>query len=398
MGQWNGLALQTEISAKLGDTSAGFKSRVIGWLNDVHREISALHDWPNLLSKGQVLLESGKEDHDLFPCAPGRPTVTLATGTGLTSASKYRVRVTFSDGKYYESMPSVASTELTATGTTLSIALTNIPISDWPLCVERKIYVSKDSASFYYHGTIKDNTTTTYTVSSETSSLIEPPEYEMIRKVLGAPFIESSSRMEFKPVDQLRLLFEGTWSTGQPSFWSHASEKAVKLYPIPSGYSGSITKCETSDAGAKTKITSTAHGRSNADIVGIRGTGYYNGKHTVEQVTTNTYVIPVPFIANDTGSWLLLSGATTLSFYYFGIPFQITAEETSIPRLPISFKTALEAGVVWKGFEYRDRDGQETKARNYYQLVSKLVSFAAIPAKVPKRVRDMVGDCDGFEY
>lgn len=88
---------------------------------------------------------------------------------------------------------------------------------------------------------------------------------------------------------------------------------------VPSGYKDilsialvdadslmAITAFATSDAGAKTQVTSAAHGLSDDDVVTITGTTSYNGSHIVEQKTTNTYVIPVAYVANDaTGMWML---------------------------------------------------------------------------------------------
>ena len=67
-----------------------------------------------------------------------------------------------------------------------------------------------------------------------------------------------------------------------------------------------ITAFATSDAGLKTLVTSAAHGLSDDDVVTITGTTSYNGSHIVEQKTTNTYVIPTAYVADDaTGMWML---------------------------------------------------------------------------------------------
>ena len=67
-----------------------------------------------------------------------------------------------------------------------------------------------------------------------------------------------------------------------------------------------ITAFATSDAGAKTQVTSAAHGLTDGDVVTITGTTSYNGSHIIEQKATNTFVIPVAFVADDaTGVWML---------------------------------------------------------------------------------------------
>jgi len=69
-----------------------------------------------------------------------------------------------------------------------------------------------------------------------------------------------------------------------------------ELYP----YDQSVTGYATSDGGAKTQVTCSSHGFSAGDAVTIFGssTNDYNGTHTIEQVTTSTFVIPVAYVDN----------------------------------------------------------------------------------------------------
>ena len=66
-----------------------------------------------------------------------------------------------------------------------------------------------------------------------------------------------------------------------------------------------ITAFASSDAGLKTQVTSAAHGLSDDNVVTVTGNTSYNGSQIVEQKTTNTYVIPVAFVADGTGVWML---------------------------------------------------------------------------------------------
>ena len=63
-----------------------------------------------------------------------------------------------------------------------------------------------------------------------------------------------------------------------------------------------ITAYATSDAGAKTQVTSATHAMVNGDIVSISNTAHYDGVHIVEQVATNTFVITVAFGGDDGAS------------------------------------------------------------------------------------------------
>lgn len=67
-----------------------------------------------------------------------------------------------------------------------------------------------------------------------------------------------------------------------------------------------ITAFATSDAGAKTQVTCAAHGLLDDGVITITGTTNYDGSYVVEQKTTNTFVIPTAYVANDAmGMWML---------------------------------------------------------------------------------------------
>jgi hypothetical protein len=98
---------------------------------------------------------------------------------------------------------------------------------------------------------------------------------------------------------------------------------------------GAITAFATSDAGAKTQVTSTAHGLSDGDIITLTGTINYDGSYVVEQKATNTFVIPIAYVADDaTGMWMLNSAETEDPLIAFSGGWreylENTAESTSI--------------------------------------------------------------------
>lgn len=232
---WNGADLVSEFSALLGDTSTAFQSRVLGWINDIQMDILTRHDWNFLKVKGQKVLTASSEEQNLFIASPGAPAVATSTGGSLTDGSTYNVYITFFEGSTgHETLAGTASADASPSGSDLQIDVSSIPISPEPLVTARRVYLQKDSGEVYFQSEISDNTTTTATISSDTTSTIEPPDYIGIRKTDGNPFIESSSQLRYRDIDQLRLLFEGTWATGTPEFWSPLSESKVLLYPSPS--------------------------------------------------------------------------------------------------------------------------------------------------------------------
>lgn len=93
----------------------------------------------------------------------------------------------------------------------------------------------------------------------------------------------------------------------------------------------------------------------------------------------------------------LPSTSTDVSFYYYRNPFKIYNAETSQPDLPIYLKQVLKAGVVAMGFEYRDRDGSESKRSNYEAMLSDAISRYGREFQGQYAIRDVYGNPDGFE-
>jgi hypothetical protein len=213
-----------------------FKTRVLGWLNDVVFDISNRHDWGFYLEKGKKVLVAGDEIHSLETLAPEAPRLTLSSGGSLTENSVYKVLVTFVQANGVETEAGEESESVTIVAGSNTISLTDIPISPESLITKRNIYLEKDGNGFFYHSTINDNFTSILTIDSNTSSTIEPPDYETIRILKGAPFFEQgpSHYLKYKDIDQLRMLIEGEWAQGSPEYFSPIENTKITLYPLPS--------------------------------------------------------------------------------------------------------------------------------------------------------------------
>lgn len=323
---WNGKALVDEISELLGDTSAVFKTRVLGWLNDVSFDIATRHDWGHHLCKGKKILETDIEIHDLEITPPAAPEVSLTTAGSLLSGVKYEVLVTHVQANGIESRQGIASEFVTTAATDAALLVEVIPTSSESLVTKRNIYLSKNTGKFYFHSQIADNFTQTLTIKTDTTSLIEPPDYESIRRIKGAPFFEGSpsNQLEHKDVDQLRLIAQGRWSSGSPAYFSPIETNSITVYPMPS-----------------------------SDM--------------------------------------------ELSFNYYRNPFKIYYSIDSQPDFPIHLKPALKAGAVAQGYEYRDRDGQESKKLNYESALVDAINRGGRVANVEYSIRDVYGNFNGFE-
>jgi hypothetical protein len=85
-----------------------------------------------------------------------------------------------------------------------------------------------------------------------------------------------------------------------------------------------------------------------------------------------------------------------VSFYYFKLPAKVFGTSTSVPQMPSWIYETLKSYVIWRGYEYRDRAGKESKALNYKENLSVLVSRKGKPIKRSGRVRVVTPDSDGF--
>lgn len=92
------------------------------------------------------------------------------------------------------------------------------------------------------------------------------------------------------------------------------------------------------------------------------------------------------------------SSALTLRFPYIRIPKRLFASSTSQPELPIWMKPILEAGVLMKGYQYRERDAASFYAQLYEQRLTQAISDSAMSRVGAYRVRDVNGNTDGDVY
>jgi hypothetical protein len=232
---WNGESLVDEFSALLGDTSTAFKTRVLGWVNDTIIDISTKHDWAFHLVKGKKFLAQDIEEHLLEVDPPGASDIELDDAGELSAGSIYSVLFTFSQDSGVESLAGEVTSEVVTTASLKSIYLDNIPTSDESLVTKRNIYLKKDDGEFYFHSTIEDNFTTSYTVDTDVDSTVEAPDYAAIRRLKGSPFFEDNRAkyLDYRDIEQLRKLAQGQWSSGTPEYFTPMAQNSIATYPVP---------------------------------------------------------------------------------------------------------------------------------------------------------------------
>lgn len=230
---WNGLDLQDEFSTLLGDTSTAFKAKVLVWINDICRDIASKHSWPSLRFQGSRYTNATTKQQSLLILAPSVPTVALSTGGTLVEGAVYKVGVTFYQGESKTQSRAVESAALTATITHKQIDVSAIPVSNDPLVTDRKIYLKKNSGDYLLVGSIGNNTSTTYQITADTTSLFTPPDFDYIAMVEGGLSLNGTRQLEHRPLDQLNLLFAQIFPVADPQFWSPLGQDRVIMYPIP---------------------------------------------------------------------------------------------------------------------------------------------------------------------
>jgi hypothetical protein len=343
---WNGKAFIDRLAVELWDSSATFRGYLIDWLNEIQDDIVSEIPIRTMRIKLKKLLPIGDEIINLSPEIPGQTTAVIASGGSLTDTSTYTVYTTFliynEDGSdYIESEPSVVSAESLATAVNKTIDLTGIPTysgstSVEPLTIYRRIYVATE-------------------VSGET---------------VGEPFFSAD-------------ILDNTTTTL------------------------SITTEPTS--------TITPPSDSEVDQISSEQMVFAQGDRYLTRIDANRIkrfnpggsdsATPSSFDFNGVDSIVLWpklsSGATTdqrtLSYSVLRRSHEVFYDITRKIDLPIVCRKALIAGVIWKAYEFRDRNGTQTKASNYEVAKKQLKDKLTRQRGRPGTVRDVNGDTQGYE-
>jgi hypothetical protein len=111
--------------------------------------------------------------------------------------------------------------------------------------------------------------------------------------------------------------------------------------------------------------------------------------------------VPQYFCSIDYNKILTYPMASTgiqLKYNYIKVANRIFNEATVQPDLPIWMKNILEAGVLWKGYQYRERAHAVTYMQRYEQLLSEAISDRSKSRQGAARVRDVRGTSDGYVF
>lgn len=245
---WNGSALQIRFVQKYGINDTASYVRVLEWMNDIQDDIQAYCGWPFLKFKMKKQVVSGEQEINIAPQIPSTVTIALASGGSITTASICYVKTTFllfdEGGREIDSLesePGLESNAVTTTGSTLSIAISAIPLFNGtatvkPTVIHRRIYLKIGSSPYYLSTTLTNNTATTATITTVPTSIFEPPEYSLVSLMSSEdPFIEGTGVSLVKEKLDNILKYDPTFSaSGTPSYYARTGTEKIFIYPKPS--------------------------------------------------------------------------------------------------------------------------------------------------------------------
>jgi len=303
---WTGSALQTRLSQKYGMTDSNSLARVLEWINDIQFDIQAGHSWPNLKFKMKKQVVSGNQEIDISPQIPSAPTIALLAGGSITADNTVYVKVTFV--LFDETGREVNSLESEPSEASNGVMVTG---------PDRSLTITNIDT---YDG----------------STSVKPATIHrrIYLKVGSAAYFLAKT-----------LADNTTTTTSVTTVPSSVVEPPE--YSLVSLMSSEDPIIEGSGVSlAQEKLDDLLKYDPNFSSSGLPA--YY-----ARVSPTKIMLYPKP------------SATYTISYWVYRIPSRIFADADRPIQLHPGLKEALDAGVTWKGYEYKDQDGQESKKANY---------------------------------
>ena len=309
---WNGSALRTRFAQKYGLSDTTSLARILEWMNEIQLDICTDRSWPFLKFKMKKYIAAGISEVDISPQVPSAPTIALLAGGSMTADSAVYLKTTFvlfdESGKEFHSIESEASpASNTVTPTGADLSLTVTAIDT-------------------YDG----------------SSTVKPATiHRRLYLKTGTGDYVLSKTIEDNTTTTTTIT-STTSSTIEPPHDSMIDNMSGED-PVIEANGRTLTEAKLDD------ILKYDPNMSSS------GTPHYYARIS----PTKIYIYPKP------------SDAITLSYWIYRRPARLFAETDRVIQLDESLKPVLDAGITWKGYEYKDSDGQESKLYNYEESKQK---------------------------
>lgn len=345
--KWNGKALVDELSTRLWDISDANKERVITWINEIQDDIVSDLPLDTYKFKLKKLLPVSQDIIGMGIEKPIAPTVAIAAGGTLVENYVYKVVVSFlvwdeDLSVYMESEGGAESAEVTGTASDGTINISAIPVmggtsSIAPTNIYRRIYLmtktNASGASFSEPLFVLDISDNTTTVTTITT-----------------PSTSTISPPSDSEIDQLASDSPYNTSTGR-----------------------NLERLDMDDL-------------RRYNPAGSTGTPNY-----FDYVGADRIKLYPKLSASAT------TAERTYNYFVHRRPHEVFYDINRSIDLPITFKKALIEGVLWKGYEFRDRDGHVSKLNNYMNFKREAINKIRRLKNRPSAVRDVNGDTFGYE-
>jgi hypothetical protein len=117
---------------------------------------------------------------------------------------------------------------------------------------------------------------------------------------------------------------------------------------------------------------------------------------TVSSPSTGTPRLWSPINEEKVVVWPKPSADTIAAFWYFSKPARVFGTTSSIPQMPSFLFDDLRRYVLWRGYDYRDRAGKESKEITYRENLKLTFSRKGKVVKKSYTVRVTTPDSDGM--
>jgi len=309
---WTGSALLTRFLQKYGLSDTTSSSRMLEWMNEIQSDIAASFNWPFLKFKLKKYVAANSQEVYICPQIPDVSVLSETTSGGtLANGSVYYVKTSFlifgEDHLNREALESEPS--VASSSITITSATSKISATLDTYRGDSSISPSNIHRIVYLK---KDSGDYYYytTVTNNSASTVD---------------ITSDTTSTIEPPESETIL-----SMASEDILIEASGRYLDQVKLDD-----IIKYDPN-------LTTT-------------GTPQYYARITPYKIL----VYPKP------------SAALTLSYWVFRKPWKIFNDSTRAVQLDEQLKNVLDAGVVAKSYEYRDREGQDQKLQNYEMLKAK---------------------------